>query len=154
MKSIGGRVRQIASIYLTTVVIFGMLSLLIALPVGVIGARLFADFAASLANYDIDNFTVQPYVLAMQTGLALLMPLVVSLRPVLRGVRIPAREALGDYGIQRSNQRDAVDRLIEQVQGPPTPDATIVAQHLPAQGASVADIDHHGPSRERFSLRF
>src|SRR4029078_6167636 len=60
MKAIGGRAMQIASLYLGMVLIFGLLALLIAVPLGVLGAHGFAGYTAGLLNFDIENLSVSP----------------------------------------------------------------------------------------------
>ena len=52
MKAIGARTRQIFAMYLVTVLAFGGLALLVALPLSGLGAALLADFLAGLMNFD------------------------------------------------------------------------------------------------------
>jgi soluble P-type ATPase len=69
--------------YLVTVLAFGTLSLLVSVPLGVLGAWALANFFAGLFNFDITTIGVPPMVLALQVAAGLLVPLLAALAPVL-----------------------------------------------------------------------
>ena len=94
MKAIGGRARQIASLYLGMVLIFGLLALLIAVPLGVLGAYGFAGYTAGLLNFDIEQMSLSPGVLAQEVAAGLVVPVLAALYPVIAGTRITVREAI------------------------------------------------------------
>lgn len=121
MKAVGGRTGQIVAIYLSMVLIFGLLSLVIAIPAARLVARSFVDFAASLTNFEIQNFRVEPWVVALQVALAVLLPLAAGLFPVLAGANVTTHQALSDYGIGRANPDGLIDRLIQRVHRLPRP---------------------------------
>jgi len=99
MKTIGARTGQLVQMYLVTVLMFGALALLVALPLGAISAFFLTRFIAGLLNFDIDNFQIPPLALALQAGVALAVPLVAGLFPVLGGVRITVYEAIQSRGL-------------------------------------------------------
>jgi putative ABC transport system permease protein len=116
MKSIGARGRDIVGMYLVTVLAFGLLSLFVSVPLGVLGAWALATFFAGLFNFDISTVSVPPVVLALQVTAGLLAPLLAALAPVLSGTRITVREAISGYGLGKGHfGKGRIDRLIERV---------------------------------------
>jgi putative ABC transport system permease protein len=120
MKAIGGRGRDIAGMYLTMILIFGLLALLIAAPLGSWIARNVVGFLEYLINFELSGFSLDPQVLALEAALALLVPLLAGLWPILSGVRITVREAIADYGLVEGGD-GLIDRLLERVRGLPRP---------------------------------
>jgi putative ABC transport system permease protein len=116
MKSIGARSRDIVGMYLVTVLAFGILSLFVSVPLGVLGAWALSSFFAGLFNFEIGTVSVPPLVLALQITAGLLVPLLAALVPVLTGTRITVREAISGYGLGKGRfGRGRIDRLIERV---------------------------------------
>ncbi|HEY84024.1 MAG TPA: FtsX-like permease family protein [Chloroflexi bacterium] len=99
MKAVGAKNRQIVGLYFVTVLIFGIISLVIALPLGALGAKLFAQTMATALNLDLPAFYVPPIVLITQTAVALIIPLAAAAYPIFQGARITVREAVSDYGL-------------------------------------------------------
>ena len=85
--------------YLVTVLAFGVLSLVVAMPLGVLGAWSLSNFFAGLFNFDITTVSVPPMVLALEVAAGLLVPLLAALWPVFAGTRITVREAISGYGL-------------------------------------------------------
>jgi putative ABC transport system permease protein len=121
MKAIGGRTLQITVMYLVMVLIFGLISLIIAVPLAYLAAYQFTLFMASFANFQIQSFYLPKEVLILELAVGLLVPLLSALYPVLSMARITVREAISTYGLSRSGRRGIIDRLIEHIQGLPRP---------------------------------
>jgi putative ABC transport system permease protein len=102
MKSIGARTTQLTTMYFMTVAAFGLLSLLIAVPLGSLGAQWLVGFVAGLLNFDILTTTPPPDVLALEVFVGLVIPLLAALVPILNGARITVREAIASTGISES----------------------------------------------------
>jgi putative ABC transport system permease protein len=116
MKSIGARSRDIVQLYLVTVLAFGALSLLVAVPLGVLGAWGLAAFFVALLNFDIATVAPTPAVLAQQIAAGLLIPLVAAFFPIIGGTRVTVREALGGPGLGKGRfGRGRLDKLLERV---------------------------------------
>lgn len=94
MKAIGAQPGQIMGLYFTYVFVLGFLSLAVALPLGIVGAKLFSEMIALALNIDLARFYVPPVVLITQVLVALLVPLLAAAYPILRGTRITAQEAI------------------------------------------------------------
>jgi putative ABC transport system permease protein len=74
------------------------------------------------ANFEFRGAGVPPRVLALEAALALLVPLLAGLWPILSGVRITVREAMSDYGLSEGGfGTGSIDRLLESVRGLPRP---------------------------------
>jgi putative ABC transport system permease protein len=116
MKAVGARAGQITGMYLGTVLIFGLLALLVAVPLGVFGAYAFAGYTAGLLNFDIENLSISPDVLALEVAAGLAVPLVAALYPVIAGTRITVRAAVSGYGLGKGHYgRSRLDRLIGRI---------------------------------------
>ena len=99
MKSVGARTDQIFSMYIVTVIIFGLLSLFISVPTGALAAYFLSNFVAGFINFDIGNFSFSPLVVLTQIGVGVGVPVLASLIPVLRGSQVTIREAMNDQGV-------------------------------------------------------
>ncbi|HXF61257.1 MAG TPA: FtsX-like permease family protein [Caldilineaceae bacterium] len=100
MKAIGARTAQIAAIYVRMVLCFGAGALVLAIPLGMIGARLFARFIAAQLNFDLADFRPAPAVLALEVMVGLATPVAAALWPILATARKTVREALQETGLE------------------------------------------------------
>ncbi len=121
MKAIGATGRQIVGLYLVLVTFYGLLSLVVALPIGMGLAYLFTAAVNQFLNIDMLNFHLPLPILLMQLIVALLVPVVASLIPVLGGVRVTVREAISNYGIEGAGGHGLLDRLLLRVRALPRP---------------------------------
>jgi putative ABC transport system permease protein len=115
MRSMGARRNQIVGMYLFNVLIFCLLGLLIALPVGMLGAWWLAEFAAGFVNFDLTSLTPSISVLLLQVGLGLLMPMAVALVPVINGTRISIYDAIYQYGLSGEERQGLLDRILLRI---------------------------------------
>jgi putative ABC transport system permease protein len=116
MKSIGARNGDIVQLYLVTVLAFGALSLLVAIPLGVLGAWGLAAFFAALFNFNISTVAPTPTVLTQQIAAGLIIPLLAALVPILSGTRVTVREAIGGYGLGKGRfGKGRFDKLLERI---------------------------------------
>lgn len=115
MKAVGGQRGQIAGMYFTVVLIFGLLSLFISIPLGALGAHAFTNFVAGLLNFNIVNFAIPPRILLLEIAVGLLVPVLVSLYPIISGTRITVREAISNHGISSVRKEDRIDRILNNI---------------------------------------
>ena len=99
MKAVGARSRQIFRIYLTGVVVYIAIALLIAIPLGAIGAFQLSVWLLGLFSMEVEGFIVSPLAVSLQLALGLLSPLIAALWPVTSGARTTVREAIRSYGL-------------------------------------------------------
>ena len=107
IKLVGGQRRQVLYMYLTLIMAFGILALLIAVPLGGQGAYALALFIAGEMNFNLLGYRIVPMALIIQILVGLLVPLIAGLAPVLDGSRITVLRALsGGLGEEESPLRD------------------------------------------------
>jgi putative ABC transport system permease protein len=118
MKAIGARTSQMIIMYLAMVLLFGVLALLVAIPLAAYTAGQTSLYLAGFVNVDFPDFSIPPGLLVVEILIGLGLPLIASLFPILGGTRVTVREAISDYGIGKTTARTGiVDRLIDQVRG-------------------------------------
>jgi len=94
IKLVGGQKRQVFFMYLTLIMAFGILALLIAVPLGGQGAYGLALFISSELNFNLLGYRIVPTALIVQILVGLLIPLIAGLVPVANGSRITVLRAL------------------------------------------------------------
>lgn len=99
MKAIGGQRWQILRIYLSNVLVYGGLALLLALPLGAIAA--YGFYASFLAIFGLipGPFQVSEGAIATQIVITLFAPLLAAIIPIAAGAQITVREAINSYGV-------------------------------------------------------
>ena len=121
MKAVGARDRQVAGIYLALVTGYGVLALLVAVPLAALAAYGLAALASGLLNFDMAQALVPPEVVAQMAAVALLIPLAAAAVPVWRGSRLTVREALRDAGGAERFGHGHLDRALARLRGLPRP---------------------------------
>ena len=119
MKAIGGTGGQITGLYMVLVAFYGLLALIVALPVGMGLGYIFTDQVAKFLNVDIINFHLPTSVILMELGAALVVPLIAAFFPIVSGVRVNVRETLSNYGV--SHKSGFIDLILAKVKGLPRP---------------------------------
>ena len=120
MKAIGGLRRQISTLYLAAIFVYGFFSLVIAVPIGAYAGNALAQWMLYLLNVPVTPFEILPGVLMLQIAVGLLTPLLAGLYPVLQGVAIPAARAISQTGLGRGQYgRRFIDRLMASIRGIP-----------------------------------
>ncbi len=120
MKTVGGLRDQIATLYLVGVAVYGLLSLMIAVPLGGLGGDALARWMLAFINVPAPPFGLLRQSFVYQVGAGLVTPLFAALWPVLQGVAISVREALAAYGIGTGHYGGRLlDKLVSGVQGLP-----------------------------------
>src|SRR5687768_15881968 len=94
IKLVGGQRRQIFFMYLTLIIAFSILALLLAIPLGGQGAYGLALFLAGELNFNLLGYRIVPMALVVQILVGLLVPLVAGFIPVINGSRITVMRAL------------------------------------------------------------
>ena len=94
MKLVGGRRNQILGMYLVLILCFSAMALLIAIPLGGQGAFSLSDYVAEELGFTILGYRFIPLSLGAQIAIAILIPLVAGLVPVLKGSRVTVLEAI------------------------------------------------------------
>jgi putative ABC transport system permease protein len=115
IKAIGGRVQTIVWLYLVNALVYGVLALIVALPLGAIVASRVTQVFLGLFNIDYVVFEISKDAVIFQILSAILAPLLAGLPPVLQGARITVRQAIASYGLGGGYGSNWLDRLIERI---------------------------------------
>jgi putative ABC transport system permease protein len=114
MKAIGGGARQIGRLYIGLAVAYGLLALLIAVPLSHYGGRALTVFMADQLNVDIQHFRLPTWVVAAELVAALLVPVAAAAHPIRDVLRRPARESLSGAS-QIPTVHLPIDRLLQRI---------------------------------------
>ena len=118
MKLIGARRSQIMSLYLVTVLVYGIIAVSIGLPLSVWSARYFMTWRIEhLLNVVPDSYAIPLPLLAAQALIGLLLPILAGLIPVWRGTRISTFQALNAVGVEnRSPNHGPLEFILGRLQ--------------------------------------
>jgi len=97
MKLTGARSFQVVGMYIALIVMFGAVSLIVAIPLGSIAAYALSKLAADAIVFSLSGFRIIPFAIILQCIIAVVIPLIASLIPVLNGARVTVLEAVSDY---------------------------------------------------------
>ncbi len=104
MKLIGAQRRQIVSLYLVTVLVYGLIAVAIGFPLSIVTARiLMGAYVQPLLNIVPASYALPPLSILIQIAVGLLLPLIAGLIPVLKGTRITTFQALNDVGVESAS---------------------------------------------------
>ncbi len=121
MKSVGATVNKLVRTYLMTAFIYGFLAVLIAVPLGVVGANWLAVFMLNLCNIEHSTFHIHTGTVTLQILIGLTVPILAALVPIINGVRITAHKAMSRHGIGNGFGENWFDRLIARIRRIPRP---------------------------------
>lgn len=112
IKLVGGQRSQVFRMYLTLIMAFSVLALMIAIPLGGQGAYGLALFLAGELNFNLLGYRIVPMALLVQIVVGLLVPLIAGLAPVINGSRITVLRALsGGLAEEQSQAAGRENRL-------------------------------------------
>jgi putative ABC transport system permease protein len=111
IKLVGGQRRQVFFMYLTLIIAFSLLALLLAVPLGGQGAYGLALFISGELNFNLLGYRIVPTALVIQILVGLLIPIIAGFIPVISGSRITVLRALSggmaeDYGVSKRRERE------------------------------------------------
>ncbi|MDJ0752910.1 MAG: FtsX-like permease family protein [Ardenticatenaceae bacterium] len=110
MKAIGASSLQVAWSYLVLVMGYGVLAMFVSLPIGGAAALGLQTFFGNFLNLESNPIRVDPVAVGIQILICLIAPLLAALIPLLNGMRISVREAIGSYGL--TGALGLVNRLV------------------------------------------
>ncbi|NIO68287.1 MAG: FtsX-like permease family protein [Anaerolineae bacterium] len=115
LKAIGGTTGTVLKIYLAEVLVYGLLALLISLPLGAFTAFGLSKWFLNLFNIDYEVFQFSNRAIIYQVMAAIAAPLIAALWPVLKGATITVREAIASYGLGGDFGSSWLDRAVERI---------------------------------------
>ncbi|KAA3657741.1 MAG: ABC transporter permease, partial [Chloroflexi bacterium] len=113
MKAIGAGSGQLIGMYLVMVLVYGVLALVLAIPLSIFGARGLSVFLAEMFNFDLADVVMPKTAVSLQITIGLLVPVLASLYPFLANLRVSAADAMSSLGVDTSGSgRGWMNRLL------------------------------------------
>lgn len=117
MKLVGARSFNISVMYITLIIIYGLIALVISVPLGVLAGYGLATFMGDFMSIEIQGFRVIPIAIVLQVILAMAIPLIAGYFPVSKGSRMTVRRAISEDGPGDSGSNSSLlDRLGQRMQ--------------------------------------
>lgn len=113
MKAVGARFNQILFTYFSLVFIYALLALIVAGPLGIAAAHGLRVMLVSRFNMIPGPFEISITAVTLQTFVALLFPILVTIAPIVSGARVTVREAISTYGLDSAS--GSLDRMLAQL---------------------------------------
>jgi putative ABC transport system permease protein len=116
IKLVGGLRKQIIGMYLSLVIVFSFISILIAIPASAYAGRIFCATILPVLNGRLlttDLFIFIPQVVSIQILVALIIPIIAALNPIIQGASVAIQKALTANLINQEEKPGAFDRWVE-----------------------------------------
>ncbi len=110
MKLVGGRSEQILRMYLTLIIAYGLIALVLAVPISAIAGYGMAWFIAYLLGAVLQGFRVIPLAVVAQILVASLIPLGAGFFPINSGARTSVQKAISNYRPGNQSARSSFNR--------------------------------------------
>lgn len=108
MKAVGGRTIQIMGMYLSLVLCYGVMALVLAIPLAIIGAHFLCGFMAEMFNFNVTNAEMPLFVVLIQIAIGLCGPCLAALYPLMTNLQGWAAEAMSGYNKTVVTNRESV----------------------------------------------
>jgi putative ABC transport system permease protein len=118
IKLVGGLRNQIIGMYLVLVVFFSLISLLFAIPASAFVGRILCEQILPVLNGKLmtDNlFIFIPEVIILQSFVAILIPILAALRPIIQGASVPIHKALTSSLINHREKPGKLDHWLDSI---------------------------------------
>jgi putative ABC transport system permease protein len=120
-KSVGGVSRQVIIMYLRSVLLFGLIALIIILPLVTVFSRSSTTLFASLINFEIVDFRITVWNIIAELIAAFLLPTLAALYPILKASRLTVRESIGfNSGQDAAFGESPLDGLLNKIPSLPS----------------------------------
>jgi putative ABC transport system permease protein len=113
MKAIGARTGHILRLYLTSILIYSLFAVLVAIPLGTLGAWAISNWLVGSFGASTGPFEYSPPAVWIMIAIIFLAPMLAALIPIFSGARITVREAISTYGLRTTT--GLIERLLAKV---------------------------------------
>ncbi len=116
MKLVGARSNQIISMYLQLIFILGVISLLISIPAGSFAAFYLSTVLSDFINITLAETSPVPFIplaVIVQTAIAMVVPIMAGLYPVIGGARVTVQKAISSSGMGGDDEPSRFDSWLE-----------------------------------------
>lgn len=143
IKAVGGISKQIIRMYIRMVTFYGGLALVVTVPLAIGFSYLTSVFFARMINFEIINFEVPPQNYLVEIFVAIAVPCLAALFPILKAARFTVRESIGfSSGQNVQFGVSGFERLLSSIPNLPTtilyPFRNIFRQKVRLVFASIA----------------
>ena len=121
MKAVGATLGQVVAIYLGLALAFGLLALLVAVPLAALASYGLTRWLIGMLNATPSGFAIPAPSLVLQFFIGLAVPLLGAFIPVIGGARRTVRQAMTSYGLEAGTKASVFDRLLEALPWLPRP---------------------------------
>lgn len=116
MKLVGAGRGQMVTMYITLVLVYGIIAFTIGIPLAVGTARLLmTNLIEGLVNMRPASYAVPLWVYAVMVAVGVLIPVGAGLLPVWQGTRISTYAALNESGMEVAAGQGLVERLLARL---------------------------------------
>ncbi len=116
MKAIGARSGQITGMYIFSMVVIGLISFGLAVPLGREGTKLLVNFLAGWINFDIAEYVYPTGIYWFQLVLCVFLPVFVAMFPIRNASKITVLDAINDIGLANNQYGENwFDRFISSI---------------------------------------
>ena len=113
MKVLGATLWRLVGIFLAVALIYGVLALVLAVPLGALGAHAISGWLLDTFNIiATGDFQVSPVAVGVQAVMAVVVAVSAAAVPVIGGARVSPHRAITTYGLGGQFGRGPLDRLI------------------------------------------
>ncbi|NPA90399.1 MAG: ABC transporter permease [Chloroflexi bacterium] len=121
MKVLGARTRHILLHYGGMVLVYSLVSVLLAIPLATIGAHVLAAYLLDFLNISVGPLRPVPRAVLAQLLTGLTVPLLAALFPIIGGLRVRVQEAIRTRGLGGYFGTSRLDRWLARIQRLPRP---------------------------------
>jgi putative ABC transport system permease protein len=97
MKLVGARSFQILGMYLTLIVVYTLIALILAVPLGSLAGYALSSFVTDLMGAELQGFRIVPIAIVVQVAIAFIIPLGAGFFPVNKGAKTNVHRAISNY---------------------------------------------------------
>ncbi len=110
-------------------------------PGGQLGCVGHLPAGSRLINAELRQHTIIPLAIILQIVIAIAVPQLAGISPVLRGASKTVQEAVSGSGqVQNTDKKGWIDRRLESIKGISRPIDGFAAQHFPPEGTPFSDF--------------
>lgn len=140
MKAIGGKRSQLAGMYVGLVCGYGLLAVVVGLPLGLFFANRFVIYAADMLNFYVYDYHYPTWVIVVLVGIGTLVPVLAAMIPISSGVKRSIVEAFNADALMGDFGHGLIDRLLAKIKGLPRPTALALRSTFAKKGRLVLTL--------------
>lgn len=141
MKAIGAQKWQIGRMYVGLIALYGLLGIIVGMPLGLIAGIRFVNYAAEILNFRILSYKYPVWVLFVLVAIGILVPILAAAFPITAGVR---RSIVTAFSATSSGAthfgHGYIDRLLARITGLPRQTALALRSTFAQKGRLIMTL--------------